>query len=98
MRDEEILDEIMAVARQMFGQDAPDPVATQFTRWRADPFARGAYSYYAAGSTPDDRKALARTEQDRVHFAGEAQSHLHPNTVHGALLSGQAAAAKIAAG
>lgn len=98
MRDEEILGDIMTVVRQMFGQDAPDPVATQFTRWRADPFARGSYSYYAAGSSPDDRKALARTEHDRIHFAGEAQSHEHPNTVHGALLSGQAAAAAISAG
>lgn len=98
MRDEAILDEIMAVVRQMFGENAPDPVATQFTRWRADPFARGSYSYYAAGSSPDDRKALARTEHDRIHFSGEAQSHLHPNTVHGALLSGRAAAQAIILG
>ena len=96
--DAAILGEIMAVARRMFGASAPDPVAAQITRWRSDPFARGSYSFHAVGSTPEDRRALARTESGRVHFAGEAQSDLHPGTVHGALISGRNAAASILAG
>lgn len=96
--DRDILASIMDTARHMFGTDLPDPVATQFTRWRADPFARGSYSFYAVGSDPDDRKALAASEERRLHFAGEAQSVSHPGTVHGALLSGRTAAAHIIRG
>lgn len=96
LNDDAILTEIMATARLMFGADLPQPVAAQMTRWRADPYARGSYSYYAAGSGPADRRALAASEGQRLHFAGEAQSIRHPGTVHGALLSGQAVAQHIA--
>lgn len=95
MSDRDILAGIMATARHMFGNAIPEPIATQFSRWRSDPFARGSYSFYAVGSRPTDRKALARSEGTRLHFAGEAQSHLYPGTVHGALLSGREAAARI---
>ena len=95
MDDRAIVADIMGTARQMFGFSTPNPVATQITRWRADPFARGSYSFYAAGSTPEDRKALAKSEAGRLHFAGEAQSVKYPSTVHGALLNGRDAAARI---
>ena len=96
--DSDTVARIMQVARTMFGASVPDPVASQHTRWRTDTFARGSYSFYAAGSTPDDRKALGRSEQGRLHFAGEAQSRDYPGTVHGALLSGRAAARAILEG
>jgi monoamine oxidase len=41
---------------------------------------------------------LAASEGERLHFAGEAQSLNHPGTVHGALLSGREAAARIIQG
>lgn len=96
--DGETLDQIMQVARKMFGASIPNPVASQHTRWRADPFAKGSYSFYATGSTPDDRKSLGRSEHGRLHFAGEAQSLQHPGSVHGALLSGRATAMAILEG
>jgi len=40
------------------------------TRWREDPFARGSYSYLAAGSTPLDRDAIAAPVGDQLFFAG----------------------------
>ncbi|MCL4672667.1 MAG: FAD-dependent oxidoreductase [Sphingomonadaceae bacterium] len=96
--DSETVARIMQTARTMFGEGIPDPVASQHTRWRADPFAKGSYSFYATGSTPDDRKALAQSEHGRLHFAGEAQSVDYPGTVHGALLSGRAVARAILEG
>ncbi len=34
----------------MYNSSIPDPVQTHVTRWRLDPFARGAYSYFAVGN------------------------------------------------
>lgn len=73
----------------------PHPEGFLVTRWRADPFARGSYSYLAVGSSPADRRALAEPVGDRLFFAGEATSVEHPATVHGALESGRAAAAAV---
>jgi monoamine oxidase len=77
----------------MFGTRFPAPVAAKVTRWRADPLAYGAYSFHAVGSGADTRRALAGLDWDgRLAFAGEAASPDHPSTVHGAWLSGLAAA------
>lgn len=95
MDDRDIVSSIMATARQMFGNAIPEPVEAQITRWRSDPFAGGSYSFYATDSGLLDRKMLASSEAGRLHFAGEAQSQLYPGTVHGALISGRDAAARI---
>ena len=77
----------------MFGTGFPVPVAAKVTRWRADPLAYGAYSFHAVGSGADTRRALAGLDWDRrLAFAGEAAAPDHPSTVHGAWLSGLAAA------
>jgi len=56
--------------------------------------ALGSYSFNAVGSGRSDRDILARAEAGGVlRFAGEACSSAYPGTVHGALLSGRAAAA-----
>jgi lysine-specific histone demethylase 1 len=65
------------------------------TRWGQDPYSLGSYSHKAVGSSPEDIKALAEPVGDRVYFAGEATSVEHPATVHGAYMSGQAAAEAI---
>lgn len=95
LEDRAIVAEAMAVARTMFGADLPDPVATQITRWRSDPLALGSYSFNAVGSSNADRRALARGTGLSLHFAGEAASQRYPGTVHGALLSGRQAAARL---
>lgn len=83
----------MAALRAMFGTAVPDPIASQITRWRQDLFARGSYSFNAVGSSARNRRALSGADwQGRLHFAGEAASHDHPGTVHGALTTGTAAA------
>lgn len=82
--------------RGMFGSRFPAPVAARISRWRADPLSRGAYSFHAIGTGADTRRALAGLDWDgRIAFAGEAASPDHPATVHGAWLSGLAAAAAL---
>lgn len=79
--------------RGMFGSRFPTPIAAQVSRWRVDPLAYGAYSYHAPGTGAETRRALAGLDWDgRLAFAGEAASPDHPSTVHGAWLSGLAAA------
>lgn len=79
--------------RQMFGSAFPDPLDAQISRWRADPLARGSYSFAATGTGPDARQALGGSEWDgQLVFAGEATSVRHAATVHGAWLSGLDAA------
>jgi monoamine oxidase len=94
--DERLVASAMEWIRTAFGRDAPDPVAFQRTRWAADPFSRGSYSYFAKGSSPADADALA-APVGRLHFAGEATSADHPATVHGAYASGLRAAAELMA-
>ena len=57
--DDETVAEVVDALSTAFGVDVPDPDGALVTRWARDPFARGSYSYLAAGSSPDDMKALA---------------------------------------
>lgn len=68
------------------------PVAAQASNWWDDEFSRGSYSFTAVGSGEDDREALAEPVDDRLWLAGEAQHPTLHSTVHGAWLSGKAAA------
>lgn len=81
--------------RAIYGSRVPQPVAFLRTRWAADPFARGSYSYMAPGATPADRRILAAPLNGRLFFAGEHTSLDHPSTAHGALLSGRRAAREL---
>jgi monoamine oxidase len=79
--------------RAALGTDLPDPVAAEVTAWRADPLARGAYSFLPPGTSPDTRRALAGTDWGgALAFAGEACDMAHPATVRAAYLSGMRAA------
>lgn len=91
--DRAIVAEAVAAMREMFGSSAPEPVGSQITRWSRDEWTLGSYSYNAVGSGRADREELARPEAGgALRFAGEACSADYPGTVHGALLSGRAAA------
>ena len=46
-----------------------------------DPLFRGAYSYIALGSSPDDMETLSEPVNDVLYFAGEAMSKEHAATV-----------------
>jgi len=85
----------MQTLRTMYGQGIPDPLQYRITRWAADPFALGSYSFLAVGAGPGDYDALAQPVGKRLFFAGEHTHRDHPSTVHGAYLSGERAADEI---
>nr|WP_045250521.1 NAD(P)/FAD-dependent oxidoreductase [Microbacterium azadirachtae] len=95
MDDEDIVDSVVTSLRRMYGDAVPSPVAHWITRWGADEFSRGSYSYIAVGASHDDHDAIAEPVADVLHFAGEATYGAEPATVHGALLSGHRAAERI---
>jgi monoamine oxidase len=90
--DEQIVASGMESLRQMFGRDIPNPVAYQLTRWGQDRFSYGSYSFNAYGAHPRMRDALAEPVENTLFWAGEATSRDYAATVHGAYLSGVAAA------
>jgi len=97
LSDAEVVAAAMTSLRTIYGADIPAPTAHLRTRWAADPYARGSYSFAAVGSSPADRDALAAPVGGRLFFAGEATYRDYPSTVHGAYLSGRRAAANILA-
>jgi monoamine oxidase len=86
--DEKIVAAAMQTLRTLYGVKVPDPTHYAITRWGADPFAQGAYSFLATHATDEDYDILAEPVGDRLFFAGEATSRQYAATVHGALLSG----------
>src|SRR5262245_1594691 len=74
---------------------APKPIGALVTRWAADPYARGSYSFLAVGSSPADLRALAEPVSDRLLFAGEATHQGCFATVHGAYMTGVREAQRI---
>ena len=97
LSDAQIIEDAMLTLREMFGADIPAPVDAQVTRWAADPFAFGSYSFNAVGSNASTRKILAQNIAARVFFAGEATGVDHASTVHAAYLSGIRAAKELMA-
>ncbi|MFM8808849.1 MAG: flavin monoamine oxidase family protein [Chthoniobacterales bacterium] len=95
MTDSEIARSGCEFLRRFAGLPTGAPLAVVSTRWGADPFTRGAYSFSAVGSGPHDRRVLAESLPGGIHFAGEATSIDYPSTAHGALLSGRDGARRI---
>jgi len=93
--DQQIVGDAMATLRTIFGENIPDPLAWQITRWAADPYALGSYSYLTPGTDGETLDALATPVSGRLFFAGEATSREYQATVHGAYLSGIHAAEEL---
>lgn len=109
--DDVIVGRCIAVLKGIFGNSAvPQPKETVVTRWRADPWSRGSYSYVATGSSGNDYDILATpvtppsvvpgsgqsSNMPRLFFGGEHTIRNYPATVHGAMLSGLREAGRIA--
>ena len=79
------------VARVLAGMEKAHPgmkertVATASKFWDEDPFARGAYAWFAPGEMTGFGATLSSPEE-RVHFAGDHTSH-RPGFMHGAVAS-----------
>ncbi|KAM3721878.1 putative lysine-specific histone demethylase [Dirofilaria immitis] len=97
-----IVYKIMNFLSAVFGPTCPkEPTDVIITRWRADRFSRGAFSYVSSNCTVDAYDNLAAPVQDlagcnRIFFAGEHTHRDHPGSIHGAYLSGLREAGHIA--
>jgi [histone H3]-N6,N6-dimethyl-L-lysine4 FAD-dependent demethylase len=66
--DDVIVGRCIAVLKGIFGEKAvPQPKETVVTRWRADPWARGSYSYVKTGSSGTDYDLLASPVKPKKH-------------------------------
>lgn len=84
--------------RRSFGADLERGIGAGIsTAWGSDPFARGSYSAALPGKARC-RQILARPVAPQLLFAGEACSAEYYGTVHGAWLSGVAAAEQLLKG
>jgi monoamine oxidase len=92
MSDSAVLAQATTALRAMFGSNTPAPKSILCTRWGADPYAMGAYSFTAKGSSAADYAQLAQPIRDNVLLAGEHTYAPYRGTVHGAYLSGVRAA------
>lgn len=95
MSDGAVADMALTALTKMF---KPNTVSTLLgytvTRWKADEFSRGSYSYAKVGTTP--RHYMEMSEPcGKVFFAGEATHSNHPATAHGAFMSGIREAGRI---
>ena len=90
--DQQIVDSAMETLRGVYGDQVPDPIDFQITRWASDPFAHGSYSFNPVGSQPKLRQQLAKPHRRKLYFAGEATEQDYFGTAHGAYLSGIRAA------
>lgn len=70
--------------------------AADVADWTSDPFARGGYAVFPAGSAGAS-DALASSVEETLFFAGEATAGVHAGTVDGALRSGERAARELVA-
>jgi monoamine oxidase len=94
-RQREAFSDQDAAAKVAAALKAPNPSGALVTRWAADPYARGSYSFIAVGSSPDDMRTLSEPVARRLAFAGEATNPEFFGTVHGAYLSGVREAERI---
>ena len=58
--------EATSVLRSMF-KAVPEPIGCEFSKWRADPYSKGAWSLLKLGSNPEDHEVLAKNEGS-IHF------------------------------
>lgn len=80
---------------RLFGHDALRQLGPALaTAWGSDPLSLGSYSAARPGHA-GARAALAAPVSPRLHFAGEACAVHHYGTLHGAWLSGVAAASRL---
>jgi len=86
--DAQIRSRMLDVLRAVQGGAIPDPTEVVITRWKADPYSKGSYSYIPVGASPADQKTLQEPVAGRILFAGEATSTARYGYADGALSTG----------
>ena len=95
MTDAQIIDEIMAHLRDIYGNSIQNPTNMIRTKWQTNENSFGAYSYTKVGTEMQHFDDLAEEIQDKLFFAGEHTHIDYFSTAHGAYLSGIREANKI---
>jgi monoamine oxidase len=89
-----VLEDLATVFSMTLSELRSQLVSCHHHDWQSDPFSRGAYSY-ALTALPD-ADALSQAVDQTLFFAGEHTAvDGHWGTVHGALSSGERAAAQL---
>lgn len=97
MTDAEVIAEIMAHLRDIYGEDIPEPSHMLRTQWQNNENSFGSYSYTAIETEMHHYDDLAEAVDNKLFFAGEHTNIDYFSTVHGAYLSGLREAEKILA-
>ncbi|KAF6199058.1 hypothetical protein GE061_007083 [Apolygus lucorum] len=99
--DSVVADKCTEILRKFLNDPyVPKPKACICSKWRSQPFSRGAYSAIAVGASQCDIENLAQplytdysdSAKPRILFAGEHTHSSFYSTVHGAYLTGRACA------
>lgn len=97
MSEPQVINEIMAHLRDIYGNNIPNPRNLLRTKWGSNENSYGAYSYTEVGTEMQYFNDLAEEIEDRLFFAGEHTEIDYFSTAHGAYLSGIREAEKIIA-
>lgn len=95
MNDEEIIFEILHFLRISLKTKDIELEDYIITRWGQDPYSMGSYSFFAAGSNPEDCEILSENILNTLYFAGEACYKKNIGVCHGAYATGEEAAKKL---
>ncbi|XP_035687697.1 polyamine oxidase 1-like [Branchiostoma floridae] len=85
--DEETKQEVMAVLKNMYGDNIPEPESILVPRWLTDPLFFGAYSNWPVHVNTQDFEKLA-APVGRLYFGGEATHAKYNGYLQGGYLSG----------
>ena len=97
LSDSEIISEVMAQLKTIYGNSIPNPTNMLRTKWGQNINTFGAYSFAPNGTTSTDFDTMAKEISNKLFFAGEHTIRDYRGTVHGAYLSGIREADKIIA-
>lgn len=95
MTDQQVITEIMAHLRDIYGSGIPNPTNMLRTKWATNENAFGAYSFTAVETEMRHFEDLAESVSDKLFFAGEHTEVDYFSNAHGAYLSGIREADKI---
>ena len=95
MTDDQVIEEIMAHLKAIYGNTIPEPINMLRTKWNSNKYTYGSYSFATTGVRTNDFEVFEEPINNKIFFAGEHTSRNYRGTVHGAYLSGIREAKKI---
>jgi monoamine oxidase len=97
MNDAQVINEVMAQLKAIYGTGIPNPTNMLRTKWGQNINTFGSYSFASNDTTSADFDTMAKEISNKLFFAGEHTIRDYRGTVHGAYLSGIREADKIIA-